>query len=137
MISGRRKVCEEFTAAGLPVFSYRFDTPLWNAAPTAGAQHFVNVVFSFQNISGALGPLPKYQNYTDLSTNIGKAYISFVNDGDPNTSKGNSTLPYWPRYDLDSPQNMVLNANYSFIEDDDFRKEGIAFLNTVDRELLA
>jgi cholinesterase len=59
-----------------------------------GAQHFVNVVFSFrkslhflssisntlpENISGALGPLPKYQNYTNLSRNIRKACIS-VND---------------------------------------------------------
>lgn len=73
MISGRRKVCVEYTKAGLNVFSYRFDTPLvsklettcnrisgclsvsevltscqWNAAVTAGAQHFVNVVFSFR-----------------------------------------------------------------------------------------
>ncbi|KUJ18904.1 carboxylesterase [Mollisia scopiformis] len=137
MISGRRKVCEEYTKGGLDVFSYRFDTPLWNAAVTAGAQHFVNVVFSFQNISGALGPLPKYQNYTDLSHNIGKAYISFVNDLDPNTSRGNSTLPYWPKYDLDAPQNMVLNSNLTYVEDDTFRKEGIAFINTIDRELLA
>lgn len=28
MISGRRKVCEEYTAVGLPIYSYRFDTPL-------------------------------------------------------------------------------------------------------------
>jgi len=137
VISGRRKTCEEFTAAGLSVFSYRFDTPLWNAAVTAGAQHFVNVVFSFQNISVNLGPLPKFQNYTDLSHNIGKAYISFVNDRDPNTSRGNSTLPHWPRYDLLTPQNLVLNSNGTFVEDDTFRKEGIAFINTISRELLA
>ncbi|KAE8441654.1 hypothetical protein EG329_004575 [Mollisiaceae sp. DMI_Dod_QoI] len=137
MISGRRKVCEEYTKGGLNVFSYRFDTPLWNAAVTAGAQHFVNVVFSFQNISGALGPLPKYQNYTDLSHNIGKAYISFVNDKDPNTSRSNSTLPYWPKYDLSAPKNMVLNSNLTYVEDDTFRKEAIDFINTIDRELLA
>jgi cholinesterase len=137
MISGRRKTCEEYTRANLPIFSYRFDTPLWNAAVTAGAQHFVNVVFSFQNISGALGPLPEYRTYTDLSHNIGKAYISFVNDFDPNTSKHNSTLLNWPRYDLDNPQNLVLNSNRSYVEDDTFRREGIAFINTIDRELLA
>jgi len=28
MISGRRKVCEEYTKGGQDVFSYRFDTPL-------------------------------------------------------------------------------------------------------------
>lgn len=96
----------------------------------------MNVVFSFQNISGALGPLPEYENYTALSHNIGKAYISFVNDLDPNTSKGNSTLPYWPRYDLATPQNMVLNSNLSYVEPDTFRREGIAFINSIDRELL-
>jgi cholinesterase len=137
MISGRRKTCEEFTRAGLPIFSYRFDTPLWNAAVSTGVAHFVNVVFSFQNISGALGPLPEYENYTALSHNIGKAYVSFVNDLNPNTSKGNSTLPFWPRYDLATPQNMVLNSNTTYVESDTFRKEGIAFMNSIDRELLA
>jgi hypothetical protein len=72
MVAGRRKFCELYTKARMPVYSYRFDTPLWNAAVTDGAKHFVNVVFSFQNISGALGPLPQYQNYTNLSRNIGK-----------------------------------------------------------------
>ncbi|KAH8817204.1 Alpha/Beta hydrolase protein [Xylogone sp. PMI_703] len=138
MISGRRKVCEEYASAGLPVYSYRFDTPLWNAAPTAGAQHFVNVVFSFQNISGALGPLPQYQSYADLSKNIGRAYISFVNDHNPNTSRGRgSTLPAWPAYNLHFPQNMVLNSNRTYVEPDTFRKEGIAYINTIDRELTA
>jgi cholinesterase len=137
MISGRRKFCEVYTKAGLPVYSYRFDTPLWDAAVTDGAKHFINVVFSFQNISGALGPLPQYQNYTNLARNIGKAYISFVNDHNPNTSRGNSTLPQWPRYSLGSPKNMVLNSNKTYVEDDIWRKDGIDFINTISRELLA
>lgn len=146
MISGRRKTCEEFVAGGMPdVYSYRFDTPLWNATPPVSIPHFVNVMFSFQNISGALGPLPKYQNYKDLSESIGRAYASFVSTHQPNGAQGavgygagNVTgLPVWPRYDLAAPKNIVLNANGSWIEDDTFRKEGIAFINTIDRELLA
>lgn len=138
IIGQRRKVCEEFTAANLSVYSYRFDTPLWNAAPTTGAQHFVNVVFSFQNISGALGPLPQYQPYKQLSQDIGRAYVSFVNDHDPNIETGlGSTLPLWPKYDLKVPMNMVLNANATFVEADTWRREGIAFINSVDREFLA
>lgn len=90
-----------------------------------------------ENISGALGPLPKYQQYTDLSRNIGKAYISFVNDQNPNTGRGNSTLPFWPKYELGAPKNMVLNSNVTYVEDDTFRKEGIDFINSIDRELLA
>ncbi|RAL65567.1 hypothetical protein DID88_005241 [Monilinia fructigena] len=152
MISGRRKLCEVYTASSQAVYSYRFDTFLWNAAVTDGAKHFVNVVFSFQNISGALGPLPQYQSYLDLSRNIGKAYISFVNYRDPNilsnltlsnvsntssTSNSSSSLPYWPLYDKGSPKNMVLNSNKTYVENDTWRKEGIDFINWggVDKEL--
>ncbi|EMR81891.1 putative carboxylesterase family protein [Botrytis cinerea BcDW1] len=150
MISGRRKLCEVYAAASQSVYSYRFDTFLWNAAVTDGVKHFVNVVFSFQNISGALGPLPQYQSYLDLSQNIGKAYISFVNYHDPNalsnsslstisnsTSSTGTNLPHWPLYNKDTPKNMVLNSNKTFVEDDTWRKEGIDFINWggVDREL--
>ncbi len=43
MISGRRKLCEAYASADLPVFSYRFDTRRWNAAVTDGAKRFVKV----------------------------------------------------------------------------------------------
>ena len=32
---------------------------------------------------------------------------------------------------------MVLNSNMTYVEDDTVRKEGIDFINTIDRELLA
>ena len=95
--------------------------------------HFQNVAYSFQNISGSLGPMPEYAPHMLLAENIGRAYISFVYDHDPNTSRGNgSTLPTWPAYDLASPKNMVLNASRSYAEDDTYRKEGMAYLNRVD-----
>ncbi|MCJ1312992.1 hypothetical protein MMC25_006668 [Agyrium rufum] len=138
IIGQRRKTCEEYVKGGETVYSYRFDTPLWNASVTDGVKHFVNVVFSFQNISGALGPLPQYQSYKDLSVSIGKAYTGFVNYGDPNRGAGGQTgLPMWPEYGTGQPRNMVLNSNGSFVEADDFRQEGIAFINSVSRELLA
>ncbi|OIW32858.1 carboxylesterase [Coniochaeta ligniaria NRRL 30616] len=149
MISGRRKMCELYTAAGQPVFSYRFDTRLWSKTGLEGVQHFDNVAYSFQNISGLLGPSPKYDIDAQLSRAVGMAYINFVNNLDPNPTATKcrspagglnaTTLPYWPRYDLGKPQNMVLNASGPFLEADTFRKEGIAFLNTfeVARELLA
>lgn len=83
---------------------------------------FATVIFSFRNISGALGPLPEYQNYTNLSHNIGKAYISFVNDLDPNTRNDKSALPFWPRYYLATPMNMALNSNRTYVETDTFQK---------------
>ncbi|RMY59482.1 hypothetical protein D0863_11918 [Hortaea werneckii] len=132
-------------------FSYRFDTPLWNnTTPPIGAKHFDNVVFSFQNISGALGPLPEFESYGELSRGIGRAYASFVAEGQPNGVVGNAAeggggngernatgLPLWPRYELDHPTNLVLNANGSWVEPDTWREEGIAFINSISRELLA
>jgi carboxylesterase type B len=139
MIAQRRKMCEYYTRAGKDVWSYRFDTPAWNQTEPISVPHFVNVAFSFQNISGALGPLPQYQSYKDLSSNIGRAYVNFVVFGDPNGEKNSSKggLPNWPKYALGSPTNMVLNSNESFVEADTWRKEGIAFINSISRELLA
>ncbi|KZW02675.1 lipase [Exidia glandulosa HHB12029] len=142
MHAQRRKMAEAYTKAGQPVFSYRFDTPLWNAAPSTGANHFCNVVFMFQNISGALGPLPAFESYKTLSFGIGRAYANFAATRDPN-GKGmpalGASLPRWPKYSLARPTNMVLNSNGSFVEADTWRRDGMAFLNThaVDRELLA
>jgi carboxylesterase type B len=139
MIAQRRKVCEVYTAANQDVYSYRFDTPIWNQVPVE-IPHFVNVAFSFQNISGSLGP---YQSYHDLSFSIGRAYANFVYDHDPNTADsvdaeaGLPSLPTWPKYDRENPTNIVLNANKTYVEPDTFRKEGIAFLNTIWRELTA
>ncbi|KAL1964878.1 hypothetical protein VTN77DRAFT_6231 [Rasamsonia byssochlamydoides] len=136
MIAQRRKVCEVYTSAGQDVYSYRFDTPAWNAVPTDGIPHFVNVAFSFQNISGNLGPLPQYQSYKNLSFDIGRAYVNFVYDHNPNgDSEGG--LPSWPKYSLQQPTNMVLNSNGSFVEADTWRKAGITFINTIWRELLS
>lgn len=139
MIAQRRKVCEVFARADQDVYSYRFDTPAWNAKPTDGIPHFVNVAFSFQNISGNLGPLPEDQSYKDLSFDIGRAYVNFVYDHNPNGNNGNSTggLPSWPKYSLEKPTNMVLNSNGSFVEDDKWRKDGITFINSIWRELLS
>lgn len=138
MLAQRRKMCEYYTRADQDVWSYRFDTPLWNASAPVSVPHFVNVVFSFQNISGALGPLPQYQSYKDLSIGIGRAYVNFVREGDPNGGKAESGgLPNWPKYSLAEPTNMVLNSNGSFVEADTWRKEGIAFINSISKELLA
>jgi carboxylesterase type B len=131
------------------VYSYRFDQRLWNRNETDGVQHFDNVAFSFQNISGLLGTSPEYDSHVELARRVGEAYVRFVNDLDPNPRAGNhsyshetngtGSLPLWPKYDVEEPKNMVLNASRCYVEDDTYRREGIAFINSpvVARELLA
>jgi carboxylesterase type B len=140
MVAGRRKVAEVWTAAGAKVWSMRFDTPSWNAKESDGSKHGVEVVFSFQNMTGALGPLPQFEHYKRLSEGIGRAYVSFVNRFDPNPVNGTGGregwLPRWPSYG-ERNGNIVLNANGSYVEEDDWRKEGMSFINSISRELLA
>ena len=144
MIATRRKLCDLMTQPSVnqTVFSYRFDQRPWNRPANQGVMHFDNVAFSFQNISGLLGPSPAYDSHRRLSRAIGESYIRFVNNLDPNPTANDSSsgalLPYWPRYSPESPANMVLNATRSCVEADTFRAEGIAFINTADvsRKLL-
>jgi hypothetical protein len=107
-------------------------------------KHFQNVAFSFQNISGLLGPNPEYDSHRRLSRGIGQAYVHFTRDLDPNGAEGSqdveeNILPAWSLYDLNAPTNMVLNATGSWVEDDTWRKDGIAYINTADvlKELLS
>ncbi|KAI1496893.1 lipase [Biscogniauxia marginata] len=144
MISGRRRMTELYTQAGVPVYSYRFDQRPWNSPEWDGVKHFLNVAYSFQNISGELGPSPQYDNHARLAKAIGQAYIGFVYNLDPNKAsskddRGEKLLPTWPVYDLDTPMNMVLNATETWVEEDTWRKEGIAFMMTpeVAKELLS
>ncbi|RYP40375.1 hypothetical protein DL767_001730 [Monosporascus sp. MG133] len=149
MTSGRRRMAELYAGAGLPVYSYRFDQRPWNGPEWDGVKHFVNVAFSFQNISGLLGPSPEYDGHARLARAIGRAYINFVSDLDPNgvgedepERRGGPLeilLPKWPVYDLETPKNMVLNATEVWVEDDTWRKEGIEFMMspTVAKELLS
>ncbi|RYO77696.1 hypothetical protein DL762_009100 [Monosporascus cannonballus] len=149
MASGRRRMAELYAGAGMPVYSYRFDQRPWNAPEWDGVKHFANVAFSFQNISGLLGPSPEYDGHARLARAIGRAYINFVNDLDPNGFSEDEPegqggprgmlLPEWPVYDLRTPKNMVFNATQVRVEDDTWRKEGIEFMMspTVAKELLS
>jgi carboxylesterase type B len=143
MISGRRKLAELYTEAGQPVYSYRFDQLRYGGPEWDGVKHFDNVQYSFQNISGTLGPSPEYDSHADLARAIGQAYVRFVYDLDPNRNpdygEQETLLPEWPVYDLDAPKNMVLNATKNWVEDDTWRQEQLAYINSfeVARELYA
>ncbi|KAI1350517.1 lipase [Xylaria sp. FL0043] len=145
MISGRRRMAELYTAAGVDVYSYRFDQRPWNGDEWDGVKHFVNVAYSFQNISGLLGPSPQYDSHLKLARAIGQAYVSFVNHLDPNKAGVKNdgvqaeALPHWPVYEVGKPRNMVLNATRNWVEADTWRKEGIEFMMRpeVAKELLS
>ncbi|KAI3582705.1 Alpha/Beta hydrolase protein [Fusarium oxysporum f. sp. albedinis] len=77
MISGRRKLAELYTQSE-DVYSYRFDQRPYLRSEWDGVKHFDNVAFSFQNISGLLGPSPQYDSHAVLANTIGQAYKSNI-----------------------------------------------------------
>lgn len=131
-------MAEAYTAAGMKVWSFRFDTSMPNAREMEGINHGAEVAFTMLNSTGTLGPLPKFQAYKELSEAIGKAYTNFVYSGDVNGGGGDEKggLPYWPSYG-EEKVNMVLSAEKIEVERDDYRKEGMKFINGISRELLA
>ena len=142
MVGQRRMMCEAMANASSPVWSYRFNTRPFNVSEWDGIKHFVNVAFSFQNISGQLGPATAEgaQGRRAVSKQVGEAYIRFVNDWNPNGSgygdQTGSSLA-WPKWnEAGSNWNMVFDDKGSFVEKDDWRSQEIAYVNTLSRELL-
>ncbi|KAH0342270.1 alpha/beta-hydrolase, partial [Aureobasidium melanogenum] len=130
-IANRRKTCETWAANNVSAYSYRF-----NAIPTGSefVAHFQEVAFVFNNLNGlgyAIDPFAnKSSAFTDLSDFMSKSWVTFVHDLNPNGYAGkNSSLPTWPVYSVEAPQNMVFDANVtSHAEPDTWRAEGIKLI---------
>jgi carboxylesterase type B len=131
-IANRRKTCEVWAANNVSAYCYRF-----NAIPTGSSYvaHFQEVAFVFNNLNGlgyAINPFAnKSSAFTELSDFMSKSWVTFVHDLNPNGYAGkNSSLPNWPVYSVDAPQNMVFDANVtSHAEPDTWRAEGIKLIN--------
>jgi carboxylesterase type B len=143
MLAQVRKVAQAWTKAGVKAWTFRFDTRPWNQSePFNGVRHGVEVTFSLQNMTGKMGPHDDFKHHRILGEKWGAAYVNFVAWADPNPAGGRGkendgvpTLPYWPSYD-EHAVNMVLNATQTDVEMDDYRKEGIDFINSISRELM-
>ncbi|KAF2671892.1 lipase [Microthyrium microscopicum] len=139
MMAQRRKVAEQYTKAGQNAWSFRFDASPWNSPEAGSVRHGDEVDYVFQNISGKLGPAAKYQSHHVVAESIGTYYVNFINKFDPNPTadaKGSLVVPKWPSY-KEEAVNMVFNATKVHTEKDDWRAEGISFINSITRQLLA
>ncbi|KPV71564.1 uncharacterized protein RHOBADRAFT_47745 [Rhodotorula graminis WP1] len=133
MHAGRRRLAELYSAAGAPVYSYRFDQPAENATIETGTTHFVEVAYVFgvpYKTANTLGTRP---GDAELSHLVMSQWISFIHDGTPN-NHGIADAPEWPDYRT-SPSNYVYRRHGSVVETDDYRKEGIAYINQLDWEI--
>ena len=141
MIANRRGACEAWAANGIPAYCYRFNTIPAGVPWEAGVTHFQEVAFVFDNIHGlgynaehsTINPFKnKPRTYKELAKLMSCSWASFIYDLDPNGFQGrHASANAWPVYSLDSPQNIVWDANttsLAYTEPDTWRKEGIQWI---------
>ncbi|MYL98249.1 carboxylesterase family protein [Novosphingobium sp. FGD1] len=102
MIKGARDVSRALTAAGVPVYAYRFSYVASGAKNGQGAAHATDIPFFFDTQAVKYG-----DSTTARDNHLGKlasdAVIAFATTGDPNGGR----LPAWPRYD--PAKDMILD----------------------------
>lgn len=138
IIANRRKTCETWAAAKLPIYSYRFDVIPDGIGPSMAVTHFQEVAFVFNNVLGVGYDTPPFlrkpKSFHDLADFMSNSWISFVYHLDPNEWRKSYTWnglePEWPIYNSSNPTSFVFDANRtSYLEPDVFRKEAIQLIN--------
>jgi hypothetical protein len=92
----RRLISQTYAANNVSSYSYHFNVLVNGVPPVVGSTHFQEVAFVFHNLQGmgynnsvAVDPFAnKPQTFDQLATIMSRMWISFIVDGDPNTSKG-------------------------------------------------
>ena len=89
------------------------------------------IPFVFGNPEQTLTPLGNDTSNLALSHLVARMWTSFAYDLDPN-GHGVHGVPAWPQYGK-SVSNFVFRADRSYVEDDDDRVEGVAYINSLVR----
>lgn len=132
MFAPKRLLAESMSKYVDNVYSYRWDAPRFNNTPTTiGVNHFSEIPFVFGNTEQTITPLGNDTENIALSRLIGRMWTSFAYDLNPN-GHGVNDIPAWPQYKK-QVSNFVFRKDKSYIEADDDRKEGVAYINSLVR----
>ncbi|KAL4787594.1 Alpha/Beta hydrolase protein [Aspergillus varians] len=140
MVAPRRLLAQEMAIYDQPVYSYRWDVPALNETSTIGVRHFAEIPFVFANPVQNITELGDDPARLELANLAACMWTTFVADLDPN-GHGVPDIPQWPQYltksnsTSNNPSNFVfrLPRNESYVEDDDYRVDGMAYINTIPR----
>ncbi|CRG83165.1 hypothetical protein PISL3812_00514 [Talaromyces islandicus] len=140
----RRLSSQTWAREKVPSYAYHFNVLVNGMTSIQGSGHFMEVAFVYDNTNGVgyyADPNPfgnEPDSFFALAKLMSRSWVSFVHDLDPN-NHGVQGIPNWPVYELDKDgygQDFVFETNAtSHPEADTWRKEGIAYLNSVWSEL--
>ncbi|KAJ3751252.1 extracellular triacylglycerol lipase precursor [Lentinula detonsa] len=122
--SQRRLWIQTASNAGVKTFSYLFTQPQPTNPASLGVSHGSEILFVY----GA--PPNATASAIALSTAMIDYWVSFATSLDPNDGKG-SSRPTWEQYTPDNQVLIQLNGDNTTIIPDDYRKEGIDFMNSM------
>ncbi|RVD81313.1 uncharacterized protein DFL_009180 [Arthrobotrys flagrans] len=141
-IANRRHTAEILSSQGVPVWSFRFRALCNGIEAYEGAGHFSEVGFVFHNLNGEgyVGPYdngnplggPKAAEYAGLADFMSRSWIRFIAHRDPRVGTSSSDLKWVPYGHGAGKRQIVfdiISTGGSYIETDDYRQEGIAFMN--------
>ncbi|RPB03294.1 alpha/beta-hydrolase [Choiromyces venosus 120613-1] len=124
MEAPRRLSAEIYSEAGADVYSYPWDGPIFNTSSRIG------MLYVFSNPVQTFTPLGNDPSHLKLGHLIVRMSTSFTVELDPNGHEVKG-IAKWPMYKTSKPQNFVFRNDTSYVEDGTYRKEGIAFINTI------
>ncbi|KAJ5108898.1 hypothetical protein N7456_005573 [Penicillium angulare] len=134
MVAPRRLLAHTMSNFTDNVYSYRWDVAALNDTTTIGVQHFAEIPFVFanpvQNVTSLGADLPGRLALGQLAARM---WTSFAADLDPN-GHGISNIPEWSRFSSHT-ENFVfrLPRDQSYVEADDYRVEGMDYINSIAR----
>ncbi|PQE23748.1 carboxylesterase family protein [Rutstroemia sp. NJR-2017a BBW] len=134
LIAPRRLTALSWAKFGVPCYTYRFDVLVNGIPPYIGATHFQEVSFVFNNTRGEGYAVDPFANetvgYLALAREMSGRWVGFVTGLKPDwNGKGEVS---WPVYKVRGDgvgENIVFQTNGSSVEVDDWRKEGIDWIN--------
>lgn len=140
VIAPRRYISEKFSLYGNPVYSYNWNQTTSGKFSNHGCSHFAEVAFVFGNTlpefkqSGA-SPIadsdPKLHQFAYATSRL---FMSFLATGDPNNAdlsgldKYEKYFPKWKDY-KHGGCNMYFSRDDCHLEKDDWRSDGIEYIN--------
>lgn len=140
MHANRRRQCEVWSETSTPAYCYRFNVRSGDADYLQGSMHFEEVAFVFNNIAGQGYHYGKPfegvpESYEKLSGMMTSMWAAFIHGLDPNFEQddASSSAVTWEEYSAkDTPVDLLLDANVtSSMEEDTWRKDAIAYINSI------
>jgi len=123
--SQRRLWIQAASDANVKTFGYLFTQPQPQNPPFLGVDHSSEIAYVYGSVlvGGTASDIL-------LSTAMIDYWVSFATSLDPNDGKG-SARPKWEQYTPDNQVLIQLNGDNLTTIPDDYRKEGIDFINSI------